>query len=378
MPSSTSVLSPLWSRTCRLTKGQPYCQIDVRAKLWICPFCLQRNSFPMHYKDISTTNLPAELLPKYTTIEYTLGRPAQTPPIFLYVVDTCLDEEDLKALRDSLVVSLSLLPPHALVGLVTFGTMVRSRFSTCSVLTDETAQAQVHELGYDQCPKSYVFRGTKEYQPKQIQEMLGLHPQGVRPPGPGQPPANFGAARFLMPVSQCEFQLTGILESLSRDPWPVANDRRPQRCTGVAMSVAVGLLETTFANTGARIMLFAGGPPSEGPGMVVGTELREPIRSHHDIDRDNVKYYKRAAKFYESLARRAATNGHAIDIFAGCLDQVGLLEMKTLTNLTAGFMILSDSFATSIFKQSFQRIFAKDDEGNLQMGFNATFDVQVR
>lgn len=104
----------------------PYCQIDVRGKLWICPFCLQRNAFPPHYKDISTSNLPAELLPRYTTIEYTLSRPAQIPPIFLFVVDTCLDDDDLKALKDSIIVSLSLLPPHALVGLITYGTMVRS------------------------------------------------------------------------------------------------------------------------------------------------------------------------------------------------------------------------------------------------------------
>src|ERR1700742_994963 len=102
-----------------------YSQIDIRGKLWICPFCLQRNAFPPHYKDISNTNLPAELLPKYTTIEYTLARPAPVPPIFLFVVDTCLDEEDLKALRDALVVSLSLIPPYALVGLITFGTMVK-------------------------------------------------------------------------------------------------------------------------------------------------------------------------------------------------------------------------------------------------------------
>lgn len=43
-------------------------------------------------------------------------------------------------------------------------------------------------------------------------------------------------------------------------------------------------------------MLFAGGPATEGPGMVVGPELREPIRSHHDIDRDSVKHFKRATK----------------------------------------------------------------------------------
>ncbi|GAA5878975.1 hypothetical protein JCM16303_007250 [Sporobolomyces ruberrimus] len=345
----------------------PYCQIDVRGKLWICPFCLQRNAFPPHYKDISTSNLPAELLPRYTTIEYTLSRPAQIPPIFLFVVDTCLDDDDLKALKESIIVSLSLLPPHALVGLITYGTMT-----------------QVHELGYTECPKSFVFRGTKEYTPKQITEMLGLSTSAAsRPPGSIQPPPNApppplsGAARFLLPVSQCEFALTAILEGLQKDAWPVASDRRAQRCTGVAMSVAVGLLETTFPNTGARMMLFAGGPATEGPGMTVGVELREPIRSHHDIERDNVKYFKRATKFYEALARRAAQNGHAIDVFLGCLDQVGLLEMKSLSNYTNGYMILADSFNMSLFKQSFQRVFAKDDQGHLQMGFNATFDVQT-
>ncbi|GAA5943858.1 hypothetical protein JCM3775_000217 [Rhodotorula graminis] len=343
----------------------PYCQIDVRGKLWICPFCLQRNAFPPHYKDISTSNLPAELLPKYTTIEYTLSRPAQIPPVFLFVVDTCLEDDDLKALKETIIVSLSLLPPHALVGLITYGTMT-----------------QVHELGYTECPKSFVFRGTKEYTTKSIMEMLGLAPP-TRQGGPGAPPANApppalsGAARFLLPVSQCEFSLTSVLEGLQRDPWPVASDRRAQRCTGVAMSVAVGLLETTFPNTGARIMLFAGGPATEGPGMVVGVELREPIRSHHDIERDNVKYFKRATKFYEQLARRAAQNGHAIDLFMGCLDQVGLHEMKSLANCTNGYMILADSFNMSLFKQSFHRVFVKDDQGHLQMGFNATFDVQT-
>ena len=66
-----------------------------------------------------------------------------------------------------------------------------------------------------------------------------------------------------------------------------------------------------------------------------------------------------------------------IDLFAGCLDQVGLLEMKSMPNSTNGVIVLSDSFATSIFKQSFLRMFNKDGAGFLEMGFNATFDVQV-
>ena len=52
------------------------------------------------------------------------------PPIFLMVVDTCMDEDELKALKESLQMSLSLLPANALIGLITFGKMV-----------------QVHELG---------------------------------------------------------------------------------------------------------------------------------------------------------------------------------------------------------------------------------------
>ena len=52
--------------------------------------------------------------------------------------------------------------------------------------------------------------------------------------------------------------------------------------------------------------------------------------------------------------------------------------MKSMVNSTGGFMILSDSFTTAIFKQSFQRVFNKDAQGNLQMAYNATLDVQVR
>lgn len=43
-------------------------------------------------------------------------------------------------------------------------------------------------------------------------------------------------------------------------------------------------------------MLFIGGPPSQGPGMVVGDELKTPIRSWHDIQKDNARHLKKAAK----------------------------------------------------------------------------------
>ena len=88
-------------------------------------------------------------------------------------MDVSMDEEDLQALKESLVMSLSLLPPNALVGLITFGTVV-----------------QLHELSSEGCAKSYVFRGTKEFEGKQVQAMLGLTPGAAgRPaqPGPQNP-----------------------------------------------------------------------------------------------------------------------------------------------------------------------------------------------
>ena len=82
----------------------------------------------------------------------------------------------------------------------------------------------------------------------QIQDMLGLSTTTHAAPCPGQPMLQqaFSAARFLLPVQQCKFQLTDILETLAHDPWPVANDKHPLCCTGVAISVAVGLLEVSF------------------------------------------------------------------------------------------------------------------------------------
>ena len=39
---------------------------------------------------------------------------------------------------------------------------------------------------------------------------------------------------------------------------------------------------------------------------------------------------------------------------------------------------MGDSFETSLFKQTFQKVFAKDAQNtNFKMGFNATFEVKV-
>jgi protein transport protein SEC23 len=377
----------------------PYCQLDIQSKFWICPFCLQRNPFPPQYRDlVGPQNLPAEVHEACTTIEYILPRTAAAPPVFFFVVDTCLEEgEDLQALKEALAVSLSLLPPKALVGVITFGTMV-----------------QVHEVGFTEMPKSYVFRGSKEYTTPQIQDMLGLGVTGSATghslpaaspaasqqhmPAQTQPqtqpqtqtqtqqpahsmsrslsgPLTPSVLRFLVPVEQGESAIANLFEQLSRDPWPVEADKRPQRATGAAINIALSLLESCVPQSGARVLVFSGGPCTVGPGMIVGRELKEALRAHKDLVCDTAKYYRKAASFYEQLGKKAAGRGHIVDILVGCLDQVGVAEMSSLANMTGGNIVLSDSFATNIFKQSVQRVFLTDSQGALQMAFNAVFEV---
>lgn len=74
----------------------------------------------------------------------------------------------------------------------------------------------------------------------------------------------------------------------------------------------------------------SGGVCTTGPGQIVGPSLSEVIRHHLDLqkDTDNAKHVKKALRYYTELADRAVAAGHAVDIFACSLDQVGLYEMR--------------------------------------------------
>jgi len=344
----------------------PYCDVDFHSKLWTCPYCMSRNHFPPHYaENISETQLPAELIPQYSTVEYELPGRDTGPPVFVFILDTCVGDEELDELKDSIQQTLNLLPEQALVGLVTFGTMVH-----------------IHEIGFQECPKSYVFKGSKDIPAADVKELLGLTPGGGDPRMRAAASPASMASRFLQPVSECGFALESILEDLQKDPWPVQSDQRPARCTGVALSVVVGLLESTFPRQGARMMLFVGGPPTAGPGAIVSRDRKEDMRSHTDIQKDQAPHMKKSIEFYNAVAQRAVAANHVIDIFACSLDQIGALEMRPCVEKTGGLLVLADSFGQSVFKESFRRLFRRypDDvqpcnAGHLKMAFAASLEV---
>lgn len=397
--------------TCKAVLN-PFCYPDLQSqqKGWVCNFCNQRNQFPQQYQHIQNPQHIRELL--RNTVDYIqLNQPVAHQPVFLFVVDSCVDEEEFSALKTSIISSLALLPPTALVGFITFNHIV-----------------YLWELNDGQNLKSFVFCGKKDYKAKQLQDWLGLnlaphsgaaiqqrpapytnghpsqapmnaaYPPRYPMPGPVQPqmvnqapyaansiPSNAGAAptsmknvsKFLKPASQVESVLTQVLEQVGKNTWPTPAGKRPSRAVGVALSIAINILETTFPNSAARILLFLGGPCTVGPGMVVDDDLKNTIRTHHDIDKDNAKFMKKSAEYYLQLATKASANGHAIDIFSCALDQTGLHEMKCCSNMTNGLMVMGDSFDSNLFKTSFQRIFSKDKKGNLKMVFNAILDVKT-
>jgi len=88
-------------------------------------------------------------MPDYTTLEYILPESKHNlgnmRPIFMILVDTAVSSEELVELKDSLQQSINFIPEQAMIGLITYGKMI-----------------QVHELGFADCPKCYVFRGEKE------------------------------------------------------------------------------------------------------------------------------------------------------------------------------------------------------------------------
>lgn len=341
----------------------PFCRVDLSTRMWFCPFCYHRNALPANYADISESNLPAELIPDYTTVEYTLQRQQAPPPIFLFVLDMCTREDELQTAKDYIIKALTLLPQDAVIGLITFGQNIH-----------------VHVIGFTDCAKCYVLRGEKQYTAEQIKDLLMLsgpmpRSQPMNGGAPGPNPAVVGAGRFLQPVTEGEFMMTSVLEELATDPWPVPADQRPKRALCTALSVAIGILETTSAGSGGRIELLVGGPGTVDPGRIVALELGDAVRSHSDIDKDNAPFHTTALKAFDEIAARAVNAGHTVDVWACSLDQVGSYEMKSCVDRTGGVFVVSESFDHPMFKNTFEKFFATNEKNELNMGFQSSFEI---
>lgn len=326
----------------------PYARVDYRSRIWACPFCFHKNPFPRSYAGITETNLPAELFPTYSAVEYSPPTDGVAPwsapgPAFVFVVDASMAEEELRALRSEVLLVVEQLPESSLVGLVTFDSMVR-----------------VYDLGFSDCSRVVVFHGDRELPPQQIQQYLGL--------------GKMSKQSFLLPLEECEFNLTSAFEEIA-PLVDVKPGHRPHRSTGTAISTALGLLEGCCVTTGARIMVFTSGPATRGPGIVVSSDLNHSIRTHRDIITGQVPYYDRSCKFYKRITKRLCDSSAALDLFACSLDQVGAAELRYAVEMSGGFLLLGETFESDQFKNCLRHIFSRDGDGNLNMCFDVTLEV---
>lgn len=355
-----------------------FSQIDMNNKIWSCPICYNRNQLPPQYHNISADNVPIELLPQSSSIEYILNRSQPPPPpTFIYVIDLCQDYEDLESLKTTLIDSLDLHPPGCLFGLITFDSVVN-----------------VHDLGFRSISKKYVFSGKRELKSHQVQEQLGIKNNGIVAWNQQitSTSGNSTINKFLLPLANDDSkeQIVKLINSLETSKWTIKPGHRALRVTGSALNIAACLVEGSYAQCAAKITLFAAGACTFGPGQIVGTELKEPLRSHSDVEKGSAKHYKEAVKLYKKLSIKAigankdsndkffdnsSTSTFSVDIFAGCYDQVGIYEMRPLSNKTGGVLVVTDSFQTSIFKNSFLATFNKDEEGYPLVYFDSKLEV---
>ncbi|XP_065863176.1 protein transport protein SEC23 G [Euphorbia lathyris] len=376
----------------------PYARVDYQSRIWGCPFCYQKNTFPLSYSGIGETNLPAELFPTYSTIEYkidkidpkyssssnlgygwanglsssnaslssmaSLGTPRTTGggaaevrvlgPAFVFVVDACTEEEELRAVKNELLLIVEQLPENTLVGLIAFDSMVR-----------------VYDLGFSDCSRAVVFHGEREVSLEQTQQFLGIH--RTKQPQFGKAP-NIQNQGFLLPLSECEFNIITAIEEISC--LGIAKQgHRPQRCTGAAISVALGLLEGCSVHNGSRIMAFISGPATLGPGIVVESDLSNAIRTHRDLINGHAPHYEKSCAFYNQLSQRLSDASVVLDLFACSLDQVGAAELKAPVERSGGFMLLGELFESDQFRKCLRHVFSRDEEGNMKMYFDASIEV---
>ncbi|XP_020590492.1 protein transport protein sec23-1 [Phalaenopsis equestris] len=370
----------------------PYARVDYRSALWICSFCHRKNPFPRSYAGIADHNLPAELFPTHSTVEYllpykntnpsgflhnsfssspsfasltssissasvTIPSPAvaQAPgPAFVFVVDVCSAEEELRALKNEILHVVANLPENAMVGLVSFGSMV-----------------WVHDLGYAECSRVMLFCGDRELSSMKIQELLGACHFLSQ-----QPIASHSLQKqgFLRPVSECEFNFSTAIEELHNmsDTIP---EHHPLRATGAAISTSIALLEGYSPTSGGRVMVFTSGMATIGPGMVAEIDHSKAIRTQRDIVNGNTSLYVKACNFYQKLSQRLLDKSLVLDLFACSLDQVGAAEMRFPIETSGGLLILTESFESEQFKRCLRQIFKHVGFDHFDMNFDATINL---
>lgn len=317
---------------CKLCKSflNPYCAINFNNKSWKCPICQQINILPPSYHEMTQDFLCAELLPEYTTIEYILKFPPTYPPVFFFVIDTCVSPKELASIKSILLQVMEYVPKSSLVGFITFGTII-----------------YLHELRFSETPQNYIFNGSKTYSSDQITQYFSMKMQKGKIQND-----------IIIPKQEAEQMLTSFIDNISYDSFPVEKGKRPQRCTGAALHLAVTLIHTLFGNkVSSHIFLFSGGPITKGPGKMAEIDKIHPIRQHHDIEQGKAPLSQQSREFFSHLAIKSAKNNIVINYISASFEESGIYELFPCVYQTGGFILSNETFSDDNIYKTFMKYF---------------------
>ena len=72
-------------------------------------------------------------------------------------------------------------------------------------------------------------------------------------------------------------------------------------------------------------------------------DVDNTVHTAQDFEKGDVKQFRKACQWYETLGHRMAGSGHCLDVFACSLDQVGIAEMHDAVSVTGEVLLGSCS-----------------------------------
>lgn len=306
----------------------PFSYVDIGMRFWTCSFCNSKNLFNNNV-DI---NLLSELDETATTIEYITSRQSAFPPIFLILIDiSTYDQERHEMMIRTVIKAIELLPDNSMIGIIQYGTNIN-----------------VYSFNTESLQTIYQFSGNFSYQKKNIRGMEDIR-------------------HFLVKKTDNITEILKIIQNLKKDPFPILDGFRANRCTGAALSFAISFLEGPFIDNPVKYMLFTQGPCTYGPGAVATQEISA------DLKIDLVK----AEEFYTNIGERLNNLGHSVDIYGETIADIGFKQMKPMITSCGGTIILAQDFEERIIQQSLEILYKTDEVGVLDCGFNAKIQLKT-
>ena len=207
-----------------------FSRIDFHRKTVECSFCNVSMPLPPNYaKAITPDKLPYELNPQISTFEYKIE--SKTPPkqdlpatsnnCLLFLVDLCILEKEMEAVKQSLAEAVAAIPANGsyFVGLITFNKNVH-----------------VYELS-SKINTVFCINGLKEYNNFDIMAMLGVAIKND--------PTHKSYDVFKRYIIQIKNKADSDkvirrIRDIRRDQTITVNERSP-RATGQALNVALSM-----------------------------------------------------------------------------------------------------------------------------------------